>query len=77
MLRAPLPAACSVFPLGNISQFSCGSRISHWGGDGGRRPPTQALFSETVCENERIGSRWEAAITNLYLVYDSYIILDT
>ena len=26
----------------------------------GRRPPTQALFGENVCKNERIGSRWGA-----------------
>ena len=26
------------------------------GGGGGRRTPTQALFGENVCENERIGS---------------------
>ena len=25
---------------------------------GGHQPPTQALFGENVCENERIGSRW-------------------
>ena len=25
---------------------------------GGRQLPTQALFRENVCENERIGSRW-------------------
>ena len=24
----------------------------------GRQPPTQALFGENVCENERIGSCW-------------------
>ena len=30
-----------------------------WGG-GGRRPATQALFGENVCENERIGSSWGA-----------------
>ena len=28
-----------------------------WGGGGGRRLPTQVLFGENVCENERIGSR--------------------
>ena len=29
--------------------FSCRSR--------GRQPPTRVIFSENVCENERIGSR--------------------
>ena len=36
-----------------------GSRISHRGGVhlfGGHGPPLRALFSENVCENERIGS---------------------
>ena len=35
---------------------SCGSRISRWGGGGGRRPPTRVLFSGNAYENERIGS---------------------
>ena len=49
--------AHKVFP--KRSHFSGGSRISHRGGMhplGGRGPLTWALFSENVCENERIGS---------------------
>ena len=31
----------------------------------GHRPPTQALFSENICENERIGSCWEGGAPSI------------
>ena len=42
-----------------------GSRISHWGGTNPRwrgcQPPTQVLFGENICKNERIWSCWGGA----------------
>ena len=45
-----------------------GSRISRWGGGRqpsleGRQPPTQALFGEKICKNERIWSCWGGGCT--------------
>ena len=50
----PNPVADPGFPMGGCN---C------WGGGCG--PPTQALFGENVCKNERIGSHreWRAAVT--------------
>ena len=42
------------YPSGVGSGFPVGGA---WTRFGGRGPPTQVLFSENVCENERIGSR--------------------
>ena len=36
--------------------FPVGGAWTHFGGGGGRGPLTWVLFSENVCENERIGS---------------------
>ena len=49
-----------------------GSRISHWGGVNphwrGHQPPTQVLFGENICKNERIWSCWGGARQKLLYV---------
>ena len=44
-----------------------GSRISRWGG---RQPPTQALFGENICKNERIWSCWGGGARRKLLYVD-------
>ena len=43
---------------------SGGSRISRWGGGGGRQPPTRTLFGKNVCQNERNGSCLDPPMVN-------------
>ena len=49
-----------------------GSRISHWGGANphwrGCQPPTQVLYCENICKNERIWSCWGGARRKLLYV---------
>ena len=57
-----------------------GSRISRWGRGAnpcwrGHQPPTQALFSENICKNERIWSCWGGAHRKLLYVDPPLIVL--
>ena len=44
---------------GRIRDFPVGSGHQPSLGWGGRQPPTQGLFGENVCQNERIEIGWE------------------
>ena len=48
------PGADPRFPVGGGAPTLVG---------GGHQPPTQALFSENICKNERIWSCWGGART--------------
>ena len=58
--------------MGSNPTCSGGSRISRRGGRApimrGHGPPTWALFSENVCENERIGSHRGACLGQLIFI---------
>ena len=50
-----LQVICLICTQGRIQDFLLGGTNPHWRGC---QPPTQALFDENICENERIWSCW-------------------
>ena len=52
-IESPTEGIWVVYTQGRIQDFPLGG-----GGGGGRQPPTQVLFGENICKNERIWSCW-------------------
>ena len=58
----------------SYKMYRGGPRISRWGGANPRwrgcQPPTQALFGENICKNERIWSCWGGGVCQKLLYVD-------
>ena len=55
-----------------IQDFPLGGTNPHWRG---HQPPTQALFSENICKNERIWSCWGGVHWKLLYVDPPLLLL--